>query len=168
METHNKLNFSGLECIASQRGYEVTEDGVFCGVRNNILKHKNKGYLCVSISVNGKNKSLYAHRLQAYQKYGEDIYQQGICVRHLNGDKSDNSFDNIAIGTNRDNVMDRTKSERKRIANLAARQTIKYNKDEVVQYYNNCNRSRKKTIEHFGMSQSGLHYILNDRKQLSK
>ena len=141
---------------------------VFFVVLENILKRKNKGYLCVSIKVNDKNKSLYAHRLQAYQKYGEDIYQEGLCVRHLNGDKSDNSFDNISIGTNRDNIMDRSESERKRIANLASRQTIKYNKDDVVQYYNNCNRSRKKTIEHFGMSQSGLHYILNNRKQVSK
>lgn len=168
METHNNLKFSGLERIAKQRGYKVTEDGLFCGVRDNILKRKNKGYLCVSIKVDGKNKFLYAHRLQAYQKYGEDVYQKGICVRHLNGDKSDNSFDNIAIGTNRDNVMDRSKSERKRIANIATRQTIKYNKDEVVQYYNECNRSRKKTIEHFGMSKAGLHYILNDRKIVSK
>ncbi len=168
METHNNLKFSGLERIAKQRGYKVTEDGVFCGVRDKILKHKNKGYLCVSIKVNGKNKSLYAHRLQAYQKYGEDIYQEGLCVRHLNGDKSDNSFDNISIGTNRDNVMDRPKAERERIANLASRQTIKYNKDEVVQYYSKCNRSRKKTMEHFGMSKAGLHYILNDRKQVSK
>ena len=168
METHNNLKFSGLERIAKQRGYKVTEDGVFCGVRNNILIHKNKGYLCVSIKVDGKNRWLFAHRLQAYQKYGDDIYQKGICVRHLNGDKSDNSLENIAIGTNRDNMMDKPKAERRRIANLASRQTIKYNKNEVIEYYNNCNRSRKKTIEHFGMSKAGLHYILTDRQRVSK
>jgi len=168
METHNNLRFSGLERIAKQRGYKVTEDGVFCGVRDNILKRKTKGYLCVSIKVDGKNKSLFAHRLQAYQKYGEDIYKKGICVRHLNGDKSDNSFDNIAIGTNRDNMMDMSKAERQRIAALSAKATIKYNRDEVVEYYNKCNRSRKKTIEYFGMSKAGLHYILNDRKYNSK
>ena len=168
METHNNLKFSRLERIAKQKGYKVTEDGVFCGVRNNILTHKNKEYLCVSMSIGGKKRYLYAHRLQAYQKYGNEIYEKGICVRHLNGDKSDNSFDNIAIGTNRDNVMDRSKAERERIANIATRKTIKYNKDEVIQYYNNCSRSRKKTIERFGMSKAGLHYILNDRKIVSK
>lgn len=167
METHNNLNFSGLERIAKQKGYKVTEDGVFCGVRNNVLIHKNKGYLCVSMTIDGKKRWLYAHRLQAYQKYGNEIYSKGICVRHLNGNKSDNSFNNIAIGTNRDNVMDRPKVERQRIANIASRKTIKYNKDEVIEYYNSCNRSRKKTIEHFGMSKAGLHYILNDRKQVS-
>lgn len=164
METHNNLKFSGSERIAKQRGYKVTKDGVFCGVRNNILTHKNKGYLCVSMTVDGKRKFLFAHRLQAYQKYGEDIYKRGVCVRHLNGDKSDNSFDNIAIGTNRDNIMDRSKAERQRISALAAKATIKYNRDEVVEYYNKFNRSRKKTIEYFGMSKAGLHYILNDRK----
>ena len=168
METHNNLRFSGLERIAKQRGYKVTEDGVFCGVRDNILIHKNKGYLCVSIKVDGKNRWLFAHRLQAYQKYGDEIYNKGICVRHLNGDKSDNSFDNIAVGTNRDNIMDRPKSERQRISALAGKATIKYNRDEVIEYYNKCNRSRKKTIENFGMSKAGLHYILNDRKYNSK
>ena len=168
METHNNLKFSGLERIAKQRGYKVTEDGVFCGVRDNILKHKTKGYLCVSIMVDGKNKYLFAHRLQAYQKYGDNIYQKGICVRHLNGDKSDNSFENIAIGTNKDNMMDKPKDQRQRIARNASRQTIKYNKDEVIEYYNNCNRSRKKTMEHFGMNSSTLHYILNKRKMVFK
>ena len=168
METHNNLKFSGLERIAKQRGYKVTEDGVFCGVRDNILKHKTKGYLCVSIKVDGKNKYLFAHRLQAYQKYGDNIYQKGICVRHLNGNKSDNSFENIAIGTNKDNMMDKPKAERRRVANLASRQTIKYNKDKVIEYYNNCNRSRKKTMEYFGMNGSTLHYILNKRKMIFK
>ena len=168
MKTHNNLDFSYLEVIANKRGYKVTKDGIFLGVKENVLTTKNKGYFRASIKVDGKERTLFAHRLQAYQKYGDAIYEKGICVRHLNGDKSDNSFDNIAIGTNRDNMMDKPKAERERIANIASKQTIKYNKDEVIEYYNNCNRSRKKTIERFGMSKAGLHYILNDRKQLFK
>ena len=46
------------------------------------------------------------HRLQAYQKYGNDIYKEGIVVRHLNGDRYDNSYNNIAIGTIKDNKHD--------------------------------------------------------------
>lgn len=39
------------------------------------------------------------HRLQAYQKFGDKIYEDGIVVRYLNGDRYDNSYDNIGIGT---------------------------------------------------------------------
>lgn len=168
MKTHNNLQFSGLERIGKERGYRVTDEGVFLGVNNNVLINKNKGYPCVYIKVNGKTKVLFAHRLQAYQKYGDAIYNNGICVRHLNSDKGDNSYSNISIGTNRDNMMDKPKSERHRIGALAGKATIKYNRDEVVEYYNECDRSRKRTINHFGMSEAGLHYILNNRKYNSR
>ena len=46
------------------------------------------------------------HRLQAYIKYRELLYQKDIMVRHLNGNKLDNSWDNIAIGTAYDNAQD--------------------------------------------------------------
>lgn len=46
------------------------------------------------------------HRLQAYQKFGDKIYEKGIVVRHLNGDRYDNSYDNIGIGTIIDNKND--------------------------------------------------------------
>ena len=74
MKTHNNLQFSELERIGKERGYRVTEEGVFLGVNNNVLTNKNKGYSCVYIKVDGKTKVLFAHRLQAYQKYGDDIY----------------------------------------------------------------------------------------------
>ena len=46
------------------------------------------------------------HRLQAYQKYKDQIYEDKIVVRHLNGDRYDNSFDNIVIGTKKENKND--------------------------------------------------------------
>jgi hypothetical protein len=46
------------------------------------------------------------HRLQAFQKYGDLLYEEGTVVRHLNGDPGSNAWDNIAIGTMSDNMFD--------------------------------------------------------------
>jgi predicted nucleic acid-binding Zn ribbon protein len=166
MNSHNNIRFSGLEKIAKNRGYRVDKDGNFYTNNNNLITFISRdGYVRTSLKVNGKNKMLFAHRLQAYQKYGEAIYSKGILVRHLDGDKTNNKVDNIAIGSARDNMMDVPKQVRVERASKAARQTIKHNRDEIIAYYNECGRSRKKVMEKFGITSTGtLHYILNHRK----
>jgi hypothetical protein len=166
METHNHIKFSGFEKIALQRGYKVGKDGIFYGATGKRLKKVNRqGYKWASIQINGKNKSLYAHRLQAYQKYNNEIYDKGIVVRHLDGNKLNNSWDNIAIGTSSDNSMDVPKDVRVAIASKGGQAVIKYNRKEVTKYYLDSGRSQKKTKERFGISSnSTLRYILNERK----
>ena len=49
------------------------------------------------------------HHLQAYMKYGDGIMcnsSHGAVVRHFNDKKADNSYDNILIGTQADNIKD--------------------------------------------------------------
>ena len=88
--------------IASERGYFVTKDGLvfFNGKQRKLnLKNKKYQYYCFNIRIDGKPKRIEVHRLQAYQKFGDKIFEKGIVVRHLNGDSTDNSYDNIGIGT---------------------------------------------------------------------
>lgn len=61
------------------------------------------------------------HQLQAYQKYGDLLFNDGIVVRHLNGVPTDNSWDNICIGTHSDNMLDKPKYVRERVALKATR-----------------------------------------------
>lgn len=166
METHNKLNFSMVEILAHKRGYFVDNKGQMFTPKRNIVKTKDKkGYFRCTISVAGKNKSLYAHRLMAYQLYWGGIHMEGTVVRHLDGDNQNNRPNNIAIGSNRDNCMDRPIGLRVESALKAAKKTIKYNRDEVRAYYIESGKSRKKTMEKFDISSSGtLHYILKKRK----
>jgi hypothetical protein len=49
------------------------------------------------------------HRFVAYTKYGEATFEAD-CVRHLNDNSLDNSWDNITLGTHYDNHLDAVKN----------------------------------------------------------
>jgi len=168
MKTHNGLDFSMVEQVAHERGYFVDKNGTFKTPNDTIIKTKDKqGYVRTSIQIKGKNKHLFAHRLQAYQMYGEKIYKKGNVCRHLDADKDNNSIKNICLGTNKENFLDIPREQVIERANRAAKATIKYDRDEVISFYERC-KSYKQTMERFNMSSGGtLHYILNKRK-LSK
>ena len=108
----SKNNRNILICF--NKGYVIDEYGN--------VKNKDKLLKC-SVNINGylkfsirtKTESstpVFVHKLQAYFKYGNKIFEKGIVVRHLNGNKLDNSFENIAIGTQQDNMLDKPKHKR--------------------------------------------------------
>ncbi len=111
----------GILC-ATRKGYIV--DGIGnVWYRGRIVNGyvDNKGYRRIKIRDEG-NRSIdvLVHRLHAYQKYGDEIFREGIQIRHLNGVKSDNSWINIGIGTQSENMMDRPEDKRREIAMLAS------------------------------------------------
>lgn len=166
MKTHNKISFGGYEVLAKERGYRVTKEGELLNPKGKPVGSLHRtGYHRFGLKVDGRKCVVQTHRLQAYQKYGDAIYSKGIVVRHLNSDKTNNSIDNIAIGTNRDNIMDIPKEQRLASAIKATKEIIKYNPEEVIAFHNNNGRSYKKTMEEFNIpSGSSLHYVLNKRK----
>lgn len=103
------------------------------------------------------------HRLQAYQKFGDDIYEEGIEVRHLDGIRTNNSYENIEIGTSSDNKFDIPIEIRKIKSSNANK---KYSDElvlEIKEYYNS-GHTYKETMEKFNISSKGtLSYIINNR-----
>lgn len=76
----------------------------FKGVRP-LKSHLDKnGYLNVGLYVPNK-KRFAVHRLMALAKFGE--LKADIVTRHKDNNKVNNSFDNILIGTQLDNIKDR-------------------------------------------------------------
>lgn len=97
------------EIKALRAGYYVTQNGTLLKNGKEIktfIDTERGGYKNHHASFNGKRFSLKVHRLQAFIKFGELIYQDGIVVRHLNGNPADNSYFNIGIGTQSQNQMD--------------------------------------------------------------
>ena len=102
--------------LAFKKGYRVSECGLIVkGLRCDSLKlgtqDKNgKLYKSFNIGIDGMSTRCYVHKLQAYQKFGEDVFDIGIVVRHMNDESLDNSNKNIEIGTHMDNTMDRIRN----------------------------------------------------------
>jgi hypothetical protein len=166
MKSHNHFQYSRNEIYAYKLGYRVTKTGILKNPSNKkIGSYCKKGYLKFNLQYNKKILMIYAHRLQAYQKYGKEIYKDKILVRHLNSNKKDNSIGNIAIGTNKDNISDRKKEDRLNHALKASSFVKKYNNNEVRAYYNET-KSYKLTMDKFNISSGGtLYYILKKSKR---
>ena len=151
-----------IEQIATKRGYVVTEEGKLLNPKGEeIGSINNTGYIKTSIRVNKKKVSFMSHRLQAFQKYGDKLYDKGVEVRHKNGNPLDNSWNNILIGTHSENMQDIPEQIRIKKAKHAASFLKKHNKEKIQKFHKE-NKSYKLTMEKFNISSKGtLWHILN-------
>lgn len=76
--------------------------------------------LPVSLAPPNTARSVAIHRLKAYQMFKDDLFRKGVEVRHLNGIKTDNSDENISIGSHSDNMMDMDEFKRRKYAKNAS------------------------------------------------
>lgn len=150
------------------KGYRMTVDGDVISKTGNKLKLFNRGsgkgraYLAFNFRHAGNNIKLSAHRLQAFQKFGMELLKDGIVVRHLDGNSMNNSYNNIGIGTQSENMMDRDVDSRVKHALHATSFVRKYDKESVRKFHKNNGNSYKITMKEFGISSKGtLHHILN-------
>ncbi len=155
------------EQIAYEKGYRVTKDGQLIGLSNKVVGCVNgRGYEHTGIKLNKKHINLETHRLQAYQKYRDKLYEDGIVVRHLNSNSLDNSWYNIAIGTQSDNQMDIPKEIRTRRAISAGKARIKYTKEfilKLIEEYKVIKNYSKLSKKH-NINRSTIWRLINTRK----
>lgn len=138
----------------SHDGKELTRDDI------PVSAYIKNGYFQHSFGPKKKRQNLRLHRLQAWQKYGEAMHATGIVCRHLDGNPQNNHWDNIAIGTQSENMMDQSTEVRKQRAQNAANALKKHDWQEVRKFYDD--HGWKITMAHFSFTSKGsLSYILN-------
>lgn len=104
-------NLNKILLFSYEKGYRVV-DGKAINPKGKELKlwKNKKGYLSFGIRPNWIEKRtvyrVYIHKLVAFQKFGEKIFETGIKIRHLDDNPINNLDYNIEIGTNHDNQMD--------------------------------------------------------------
>lgn len=166
---------SHLEEYVYRLGYRVSGDGTIfnpSGTALNPSKFNSRGCFYFAFGVRYpdkdgivKKRNCYVHRLQAYQKFGDAIYDEKLVVRHLNGQSLDNSFDNIGIGTVSDNMMDRREQDRIEHARLASSHSkIRFSKDRILQIKSDRKggMSYNMIMKKYGISSKGtVSYICN-------
>lgn len=164
----NTMNSKIIKLVVSL-GYKIDKSGFVISPKTNkqigYIRH-NKMYRYFSAGGTGnRTYPVPFHRLQAYQKYGEAIFEPGICVRHLNGDSLDNSWDNIVIGTHQDNMLDKCPIIRQESALSAARSQRKLSWEEVAKLKKerDSGDSLKILSKRYGLAMSTVSYIINNK-----
>lgn len=100
-------------------GYEVTETGDVFSVGSNWRGYGKRkliaflwdGYLYVRLTIGGKRKKHYIHKLVA-AKFLPPRPSLLYEIRHLDGQKTNNHISNLVWGTRKDNAEDREKHGR--------------------------------------------------------
>jgi len=147
---------------AYNKGYRVV-NGVLYNPNGNIINGSitPDGYISTRITKYGN--TLFIHRLVAYQKFGDAMFDKGIEARHLDNNSLNNFDNNIAIGSHSDNMMDKPKEVRIKCAKYAASHIRKFTdkQEQAIKKFHNETKSYKQTMETFGISSKGsLYYIL--------
>lgn len=156
---------SKYEILAKGKGYFVDKYGnAFSPSGRKIGTRGKDPYMYFGIRLDLKKVvKVYIHRLQAYQKYGNAIYGEGVQVRHLNGNSFDNSFDNIDIGSATNNAMDKPKETRLRAALKASSKVRIYSDEDVleIQRLRKLGLTYKDIMRRFNVkNKSTLRYVL--------
>jgi|DEB0MinimDraft_3_1074331.scaffolds.fasta_scaffold39300_2 hypothetical protein len=160
--------------LASERGFFIDKDGDLNGPVNGKLVGSLKGkegepsYMYLSIHYNGKKNKIPVHRLIAYLKYGDRAFGVGMVTRHLDGDSLNNKEWNIAIGTQRDNIMDRPMSDRVSHSMRAnsfkkVRMTMDQKKDILSRY--SSGESQASIAKELGLKRSTIGYFIRQGKK---
>lgn len=151
------------EKIAFGKGYRIKNGLCFNPSHIEIKGYFNcDGYKVFNLRIDNKVKKITFHRLLAYEKYGDKIFEKGIEIRHLNSNKLDNNWNNILIGTHSDNMQDMCPIKRKEKALHATSYIRKYDKQKV-QNFHKTSGSYKNTMNQFGItSKATLNYILKN------
>lgn len=158
--------------VAHERGYRVDVDGRVMSLMGRYLKckkhksnHGNVYYYEFTVydPTTHKRGHVMVHKLQAYQKF--DLLAFKDSIRHLNGNSLDNSEENIDIGTQHDNYMDRDPNVRLEHARVAAsylRSLTEEQVDELVKLHLS-GWTYKMLTKKYGIVKSTVSYIINGK-----
>lgn len=112
--------------IAASRGYKADQSGNVYGPSGERLSltaptDPARRYLTFSVKAFGRSVKVPAHRFIAFLKFGDSALFPKVHARHLNDNPTDNRWENIAIGSASDNMMDRSAEARRLHAQRAGR-----------------------------------------------
>lgn len=151
--------------MAYAKGYRVADDGSILNPRGKKLTGYigSRGYRRFKYDRN-KN-DLDVHRLAAYQLFGNKLFEEGIEVRHLDGNALNNAKNNLAIGTASQNYFDKPLSVRLFVSNSGAQVLRKLTNIEIkeMRLKREHGASYKELMDKYGIAKSTVSYIINKK-----
>lgn len=92
---------------AYEKGYRAKEDGTIYNHKGKKIGFKLDGRNVFSYLFEDSPGAVRASRFIAYQLWGEEVFKKGVVVRHLNDIRDDDRFENLALGTQAENMADK-------------------------------------------------------------
>lgn len=159
----NKYNRALIE--ANKKGYYVDKLGnVYSPNKKLVLRTNKHGRKHFSIKYNGERINIFVYRFIAYLKFGNRMFSENTDVKHLNCNPSDDSWDNIDIGTYEENKHNTLKDVRKKRATHASSKNRRFTKNDVENILKDRKEgfTYKQLCEKYNTSKSTLSYLFNN------
>jgi hypothetical protein len=129
-------NRRSLSIILSiEKGYnEINGEMFYKKKKLKPILYKNYYFFGVKIK-DGTVCLIPIHRFVAYKKFGNKIFNKKLQVRHLDSNSLNNNFDNIGIGTAKENSSDKDPVVVRNAAMIASNAAKKHNHNEIIELH---------------------------------
>ncbi len=116
--------------LAHEMGYRIRDSKCFNPKGKSIgtFNPYRGRYMEFILKRDGVYYHIRFHQLLAYQKYGSEMFKEGLIIRHKDGDGLNNTEDNILLGTDKENASD-IPSELRKQRSQSAKETKEKMKD---------------------------------------
>jgi len=121
MKRHGRLSRTLLWAVG--HGYTVDRSGAVFLPNGKLCRQRLiDGYWTITAGPGNGNErgAVRVHKLIGYFKYGEAIFADGLVLRHRDNNARNNTWDNVVIGTQSQNMLDRPLEDRRLHAQRAA------------------------------------------------
>lgn len=139
--------------------YKISKDGQVYSIKRKIIlkQHTKSKYPKVSLSINGKDKDLFVHRLVA-ACYIEEGNEKPT-VNHKNGIKTDSNVENLEYATYVENTDHAIKTGLRQYNGMKVRQVDENGKEKKI--FNSVAEAAKK----LNISERGIYDVINGKYQ---
>jgi hypothetical protein len=128
----SKKDIAIIESV--KRGYYENNGVIFYKGRK--LKQTLYGkYYQFGIRIDNKVIRILIHRFIGYKKFGDMIFDKKLQIRHLDSNSLNNTYENIGIGTAKENANDKSPEVRMRVALNASSFSKKHNHEEIIKLH---------------------------------
>jgi hypothetical protein len=151
---------------AYDKGYRVVGNEVispFSGKARALSMSGQTHYPRFTIKMDDAHRMVEAHKLSAYQKFGDKAFEDGKIIRHLNTNPLNFRESNLKLMTRTESNLLIPEEDRKKHATNASKKARQFDNAKVkeIREFHAEHKSYKKTMDKFDISSSGsLHNIL--------
>lgn len=143
---------------AVTKGYHVREGQVYGPTQRPLKLVVKKGYPNFKVRIGPKSYCVPVHRYVAFTLWGDKVFDPTLVVRHLDGDRSNFSVANLAMGTHQDNSLDVKPSVRKaRMVHASKERRLNPVTITTMQNLRNAGNSCAHIAKELGISRSSVY-----------